>query len=147
MTKDWNDVLKTERPRNFRTGDTVKVMAKVSEGEGAERVQTFEGLVIATSGRGNGETFTVRKISFGIGVERTFPVHSPRIEKVVKVRSSKVRRAKLYFLRDLSGKAARLDEIEGSAEAGKAAETASIAAEKAEKKQAETAAAPVAPAA
>lgn len=131
--KNWNDVLKNERTADFRAGDTVRVFAKVSEGEGAERVQAFEGLVIGMQGRGNGQTFTVRKISFGVGVERTFPLHSPRIEKIQKVRSSKVRRAKLFYLRELSGKAARLTELETgatpAAEPAKAAVEPAAAAE------------------
>jgi len=89
----------------FRVGDTVKVYFKIVEGN-KERIQAFEGLVIARKNGGIRETFTVRKISFGIGVERTFPVHSPRIDKIEVVRSGDVRRAKLYYIRDLSGKAA-----------------------------------------
>jgi len=89
----------------FKVGDTVKVHFKIVEGN-KERVQVFEGLVIARKNGGIRETFTVRKISFGVGVERTFPVHSPRIEKVVVIREGDVRRAKLYYIRDLSGKAA-----------------------------------------
>jgi large subunit ribosomal protein L19 len=89
----------------FRVGDTVRVFFKIVEGS-KERVQVFEGLVIARKNGGIRETFTVRKISFGIGVERTFPVHSPRIEKIEVVREGEVRRAKLYYIRDLSGKAA-----------------------------------------
>jgi large subunit ribosomal protein L19 len=95
----------------FRVGDTVRVDVKIIEGE-SERVQAFEGIVIGRRGHGVSETFTVRKISFGVGVERTFPVHSPRIEKLQVLRSGKVRRAKLYYLRDLSGKAARIEEVE-----------------------------------
>lgn len=100
--------LRTDIPP-FRPGDTVRVHAKVVEGS-RERVQVFEGVVIKRRGSGISETFTVRKISSGIGVERTFPLHSPRIEKLEVVRRGKVRRAKLYYLRHLSGKAARIAE-------------------------------------
>jgi len=89
----------------FRVGDTVKVYFKIVEGT-KERIQVFEGLVIARKNGGIRETFTVRKISFGVGVERTFPVHSPRIDKIEVVRQGDVARAKLYYIRDLSGKAA-----------------------------------------
>ena len=94
---------------DFRPGDSVKVHVRVVEGN-RERVQVFQGVVLRRSGGGIRETFTVRKISFGVGVERTFPLHSPRIERVEKVRSSRVRRSKLYYLRGLAGKAARLRE-------------------------------------
>jgi len=89
----------------FNVGDTVKVHFKIVEGN-KERIQIFEGLVIARKNGGVRETFTVRKISFGVGVERVFPVHSPRIDKIEVVRQGDVRRAKLYYIRDLSGKAA-----------------------------------------
>ena len=94
----------------FNVGDTVKVYFKVIEGN-KERVQAYEGIVIARKHGGFNETFTVRRISNGIGVERTFPVHSPKIEKVQIVRSGKVRRAKLYYLRDRQGKAAKIKEV------------------------------------
>ncbi|MBP8036285.1 MAG: 50S ribosomal protein L19 [Negativicutes bacterium] len=93
----------------FRPGDTVRVQVKVVEGT-RERLQAFEGLVIARSGGSSRETFTVRRISYGVGVERTFPVHSPRVEKIEVVRRGVVRRAKLYYLRKLTGKAARIKE-------------------------------------
>jgi large subunit ribosomal protein L19 len=93
----------------FRPGDTVKVNVRVVEG-GRERVQTFEGAVIARSGGGIRETFTVRKISFGVGVERIFPVHAPIIHSIEVVRRGDVRRAKLYYLRDRVGKATRIKE-------------------------------------
>ena len=93
----------------LRPGETVRVHVKVVEGE-KERTQVFEGIVIAISGKGIRSTFTVRKISYGIGVERIFPLHSPRIEKVQVVSKGQVRRAKLYYLRERSGKAARLYE-------------------------------------
>ena len=92
-----------------RRGDTVKVHYKIIEGQ-RERTQVFQGVITRRHGASNRETFTVRKISFGVGVERTFPVHSPKIEKVEIITSGKVRRAKLYFLRDKVGKAARLKE-------------------------------------
>jgi large subunit ribosomal protein L19 len=98
----------------LRPGETVRVHVKVVEGE-KERTQIFEGIVIALSGKGNRATFTVRKISYGTGVERIFPLHSPRIEKVDVVSRGKVRRAKLYYLRGRSGKAARLYGEEGPA--------------------------------
>jgi len=102
------DQLKEDLPQ-FRAGDTVRVHVKVVEGT-RERIQVFEGVVIKRRGGGVSETFTVRKISYGVGVERTFPVHSPRIAKLEVVRRGKVRRAKLYYLRALRGKAARIKE-------------------------------------
>jgi large subunit ribosomal protein L19 len=93
----------------MRSGDTVRVHVKVREGD-KERIQVFEGSVIALHRGGVRSTFTVRKVSFGQGVERIFPLHSPTIDKIEVVRSAKVRRAKLYFLRDLKGKAARMKE-------------------------------------
>jgi large subunit ribosomal protein L19 len=100
--------LRSDLPA-FRPGDTVKVHVRVVEGN-RERVQVFQGVVIARSGGGIRETFTVRKISFGVGVERTFPVHSPSIAKLELVQRGRVRRAKLYYLRDLRGKKARIRE-------------------------------------
>jgi large subunit ribosomal protein L19 len=100
--------LRTDIPE-FRPGDTVKVHVRVVEGN-RERVQVFQGVVIRRSGGGLRETFTVRKISFGVGVERTFPVHSPSIAKFELVQRGRVRRAKLYYLRDLRGKKARIKE-------------------------------------
>jgi len=93
----------------FRPGDTVRVYVKVVEGT-RERIQLFEGVVINRKSGGVRETFTVRRISYGVGVERTFPVHSPRLEKIEVVRKGIVRRAKLYYLRSLTGKAARIKE-------------------------------------
>jgi large subunit ribosomal protein L19 len=93
----------------FGPGDTVRVHARIVEGE-KERTQIFEGIVIRRRGEGLKASFTVRRISYGVGVERTFPIHSPRIEKVDVIRSSRVRRSKLYYLRGLAGKAARLRE-------------------------------------
>lgn len=100
--------LKTDLP-DFRAGDTVKVHVKVVEGT-RERIQIFEGVVIKRRGTGISETFTVRKISYGVGVERTFPVHSPKVAELEVVRRGKVRRAKLYYIRELQGKAARIKE-------------------------------------
>ncbi len=94
----------------FNVGDTVKVSFKVIEGA-KERIQAFEGIVIAKRNSGIRETFTVRRISYGIGVERTFPLHSPKVADIKVVRRGKVRRAKLYYLRDLTGKAAKVEEI------------------------------------
>ncbi len=102
------DYLRTDIP-DFRPGDTVKVHVRLKEGE-KERIQVFEGLVIARKHGGVSETFTVRKISSGIGVERTFPLHSPSIAKVELARRGRVRRAKLYYIRNLRGKAARIKE-------------------------------------
>ena len=93
----------------FRPGDTVKLSVRVVEGT-RERVQAYEGVVISRSGSGVKEMFTVRRISYGVGVERTFPVHSPRLAKIEVLRKGHVRRAKLYYLRDLTGKAARITE-------------------------------------
>ena len=107
------EVLEQEQLRSdipeFRAGDTVKVNAKIVEGN-RERIQVFEGVVIARSGSGVRENFTVRRVSYGVGVERTFPVHSPRIDKIEVARRGIVRRAKLYYLRNLTGKAARIRE-------------------------------------
>ena len=95
-----------ENVENFKIGDQVKVHVKIKEGN-RERIQIFEGFVIKRQNAGSNETFTVRKIAYGVGVERTFPVHSKTIDKIEVVRSSKVRRAKLYYLRDRVGKAAK----------------------------------------
>jgi len=100
--------IKKDR-ENFTPGDTVKVHVRVIEGE-KERTQVFEGVVIRRRGEGARASFTVRRVSYGVGVERTFPLHSPRIEKVQVMRRGQVRRAKLYYLRKLTGKAARLKE-------------------------------------
>lgn len=100
--------LRTDIP-NFRAGDTVRVHVKVVEGS-RERIQVFEGLVIKRQNGGVRETFTVRRIASGVGVERTFPLHSPRLAKIEVMRRGVVRRAKLYYLRNLTGKAARIRE-------------------------------------
>lgn len=111
-----NQIIKAIEKENMRTdlpklsiGDTVKVFVKVIEGT-RERLQGFEGYVIARKGSGLSETITVRRVSFGIGIERTFSIHSPKIASIEKLRSGKVRRAKLYYLRDRAGKAAKLKE-------------------------------------
>lgn len=101
--------LRTDLPK-ISVGDTVRVWVKVVEGS-RERLQAFEGVVIAMRNGGVRETFTVRRVSYGIGVERTFPMHSPRVDRVEIIRSGKVRRAKLYYLRNLQGKAAKLKEV------------------------------------
>jgi large subunit ribosomal protein L19 len=101
---------------DFRPGDQVKVHFRIIEGEN-ERIQPFEGTVIRHRGAGMSETFTVRKISFGIGVERVFPIHSPRLQKIEVIRHGKVRRARLYYLRKLSGKAARITEVQSQKDA------------------------------
>ncbi len=100
--------LRSDLPK-FAPGDTVRVHAKIVEGT-RERIQVFEGVVIGRQGTGVREMFTVRRISYGVGVERMFPVHSPRIDKIEVVRRGVVRRAKLYYLRNLTGKAARIRE-------------------------------------
>src|SRR5699024_6148653 len=103
------DQLRTDIP-TFRAGDTLRVHVSVVE-VSRERIQVIEGVVIKRRGGGIAETFTVRKLSYGVGVERTFPVHTPKIEKIEVKRRGKVRRAKLYYLRSLRGKAARIKEI------------------------------------
>jgi large subunit ribosomal protein L19 len=100
--------LKKDR-QGFAPGDTIRVHVRVVEGE-KERTQLFEGVVIRKRGEGGRASFTVRRISYGVGVERTFPLHSPRIDRIDVVRHGKVRRSKLYYLRGLAGKAARLKE-------------------------------------
>ncbi len=110
---DMMKVIERENLRDdipdFKPGDRIKVHVKVREG-GRERIQVFDGVVLRRRGGGLNETFTVRKISYGVGVERTFPVHSPIVDKVEVVRQGKVRRARLYYLRGLRGKAARIKE-------------------------------------
>lgn len=122
--------LKTNVPV-FKAGDTVRVKVKVVEGDN-ERLQAFDGVVIARKGSGIGETFTVRKISFGVGVERIFPIHSPRVDSIEVLKIGKVRRAKLNYLTKLSGKAARLQELKKVVPAaGEAAAPAAEAAQEA----------------
>ena len=103
-----SEQLKTEVPK-FGIGDGVKVYVRIVEGE-KERTQMFEGTVIAKHGGGISETFTVRRVSYGVGVEKTFPIHSPNVDKIVVFRVAKVRRAKLYYLRSRVGKAAKVKE-------------------------------------
>jgi len=113
QTMDIIKMIEDEQLRNdlpdFNVGDTVQVHYKVIEGT-RERIQVYEGTVIKIQGEGARRTFTVRRLSYGVGVERTFPIHSPRIEKLVVTRRGKVRRAKLYYLRDRQGKAAKIKE-------------------------------------
>ncbi|MBL7005476.1 MAG: 50S ribosomal protein L19 [Spirochaetia bacterium] len=99
-----------ENVQNFRIGDTIKIYFKIIEGQ-TERVQIYEGLVIAMNNGSSRKTMTVRKMSYGVGVERIFPMHSPRIEKIEVVRKGRVRRAKLYYIRDRVGKAAKVREL------------------------------------
>ena len=101
--------LRTDVP-SFRPGDTVKVFARVVEGN-RSRIQIFQGVVIRRQGSGLRETFTVRKLSFGVGVERTYPIHSPQLDKIEVVTRGDVRRAKLYYLRELRGKKAKIKEL------------------------------------
>ena len=112
LTKLESSFLRTDVP-GFRVGDTVRVHYKIVEGE-KERVQVFQGVVIRKSRGTNRATFTVRKVSYGVGVERTFPLHSPRIERIEVVARGQVRRAKLYYLRGRSGKAARITVDKGA---------------------------------
>ena len=134
---------------DFRPGDTIKVHIKVVEGD-SERVQVFEGTCLARRGRGDGASFTVRKISFGVGVERTFPLFSPHIEKIEVTMSGKVRRAKLYYLRGLTGRAARVSELDREVAGGTApaapAEASQPAAPAAQSEKAKTSEASAAPA-
>jgi large subunit ribosomal protein L19 len=109
ITEITQEQLRTDLPA-FRPGDTVRVHVKVVEGT-RERIQMYEGVVIQRRGGGISETFTVRKISYGVGVERIFPVHTPKITLLEVIRRGKVRRAKLFYLRNLRGKAARIKEI------------------------------------
>lgn len=108
IEKIEQDYTRSEIP-DFRSGDTVRVNVKIKEGD-KDRIQAFEGVVIGMHRRGIGSTFTVRKISFGYGVERIFPLHSPTIDSIELVRHGRVRRAKLYYLRERKGKAARIRE-------------------------------------
>jgi large subunit ribosomal protein L19 len=111
---DLIDLVEKEQIRQdipqFKPGDTVRVHVKVVEGN-RERIQVFEGVVIKRKGGGLRETFTVRRVTYGIGVERTFPLHSPRVDKIEVMRRGRVRRAKLYYLRERTGKAARIREL------------------------------------
>ena len=116
----------------FRTGDTVRVNVRLTEGEGEkekERLQAFEGVVISKKGRASSATFTVRRVSFGVGIERIFPLHSPTISSIEVVGKGKVRRARLYYLRDLKGKAARIRRASREEEATPVAATATAGTE------------------
>ena len=108
IDKIETEQLKAQAPQ-LRPGDSVRVHVKVVEGE-KERIQVFEGMVISRTHAANRSNFTVRKVSYGVGVERTFPLHSPRIDKIEVMTHGQVRRARLYYLRGLSGKAARIEE-------------------------------------
>ncbi len=127
----------------FRVGDHVRVTLKIIEGE-SERLQAFEGTVIRLRGHGLSKMFTVRKISFGVGVERTIPLHSPRIERIDVLRSGHVRRSRLYFLRERTGRAARLDEKVDRKDEAASAEAAASPKAASAAKSAAPAAAPVA---
>ena len=111
---DYIKMLEQEQMKNdipdFRPGDTVRVDVKTVEG-GKERIQAFEGVVIKRRGGGLSETYTVRRVAYGVAVERCFPVHSPRVDKITVVRQGRVRRAKLYYMRERFGKAARIKEV------------------------------------
>ena len=128
--------LRSDIP-TFRAGDELKVHVRVIEGS-KSRIQVFQGIIIRRQGNGARETFTIRKVSYGVGVERTFPVHTPVIEKIEVLRRGDVRRAKLYYLRDLRGKAAKIREKRSDVEAGRKTRSVAGAVEVAE--------APVAPA-
>ena len=111
---DYIKMLEQEQMKNdipdFRPGDTVRVDVKIVEG-GKERIQAFEGVVIKRRGGGLSETYTVRRVAYGVAVERCFPVHSPRVDKITVVRQGRVRRATLYYMRERFGKAARIKEV------------------------------------
>lgn len=110
IIKQLEDEQLRENSLDFRVGDTIKVDYKIKEGN-RERIQVFEGTVIRIQGTGVRKTFTVRRVAYGVGVERTFPMNSPRVENVKVVRRGRVRRAKLYYLRDRVGKSARVREL------------------------------------
>lgn len=122
-----------KQPSEFRVGDTVRVLVRITEGD-STRVQAFEGIVIAFSGLGGARTFTVRKISFGVGVERSFPMSSPTLEKIEVVRSGYSRRAKLYYLRNRVGRSARLEEKDAASSGSTGTASASAAPAAAAKK-------------
>jgi large subunit ribosomal protein L19 len=122
--------LRSDIP-TFRAGDELKVHVRVIEGS-KSRIQVFQGIIIRRQGNGARETFTIRKVSYGVGVERTFPVHTPVIEKIEVVRRGDVRRAKLYYLRDLRGKAAKIREKRSDVEASRKTSSVTGAAEVAE---------------
>jgi large subunit ribosomal protein L19 len=109
LLRDITEEYRKQDVPTFHPGDTVKVSVKIKEGN-RERIQVYEGLVLKVQGTGIGETFTVRKVSYGIGIERTFPIHSPLVEGIEVVRRGKVRRARLFYIRGLSAKRARIKE-------------------------------------
>jgi large subunit ribosomal protein L19 len=109
LLRDITEEYRKQDVPTFHPGDTVKVSVKIKEGN-RERIQVYEGLVLKIQGTGIGETFTVRKVSYGIGIERTFPIHSPLVEGIEVVRRGKVRRARLFYIRGLSAKRARIKE-------------------------------------
>lgn len=113
MDKIRQEGLKKSLPE-FRAGDTVRVHCKIKEGD-KERIQVFEGVVLGRKGQGREATFTVRKVSYGVGVERIFPIHSPMVDRIEVISHGKVRRSKIYYLRKLSGKKARIEGQEGVA--------------------------------
>lgn len=131
LIKTIEEQQKKPNAENFKVGDTVKVFFKIIEGK-TERIQVYEGLVICIKNTGVSKTFTVRKISYGVGVERVFPINSPRIAKVEVVRPGKVRRAKLYYIRDKVGKASKVKELLGAKARREAAVEAPAAAPAAE---------------
>lgn len=110
VIRDFENQHRKSNLPDFRPGDTVRVSVRIVEGD-KERIQDFEGVCIARKGSGARETFTVRRVSLGVGMERVFPIHSPRIEHIEVIRHGKVRRAKLYYLRELRGKKARITEL------------------------------------
>ncbi|MFH1618908.1 MAG: 50S ribosomal protein L19 [bacterium] len=135
--------LKNEK-FDFRSGDTIRVHARVVEGD-SERIQMFEGVVLCRRGHGISESFTVRKVSYGVGVERIFPLHSPRVEKIEVLKKGRVRRSRLNYLRELSGKASHIQEDSGAAPQDSSSGTAPAAAEQSEKVKPDAAAAATAP--
>lgn len=123
MQEIEKEIKAVDRTIDFEVGDTVRVHYRIVEGN-RERIQVFEGIVIAIDNKGVSKTFTVRKISFDVGVERVFPVYSPRIAKIESIRKGKTRRSKLYFLRERTGKSAKLREKRGNVAAAKSTEVA-----------------------
>ena len=127
LVSELENEHKKKETYKFKVGDTVRVGVRVDEGEGKFRTQMFEGIVIRKEGAGLRENFTVRRVSFGEGVERKFPVHSPTVQKVELVRSGRVRRAKLYYLRNTTGKGGRIEEERRKVEATPAASVSAAA--------------------
>ena len=133
ITETEKAQLRSDIPA-FRPGDTLRIAVRVREGN-KERIQNYEGLCIRRRGEGISETITVRRTAFGVGMERIFPLHSPRIESITLVRAGRVRRAKLYFLRDLTGKAARIADLVDKPGRGTKLESAAASDEKKKKKR------------